>query len=99
MRYSYKKTATYKNARVFCDNAKPILYFSKIPRAKIHFTRIRLVTAHATLAHTTLNNRRTARFKKKRASYSDRLASSSKSHNIEKNVRSRVFAGKVNKKD
>jgi hypothetical protein len=61
MRYSYKKTATYNNAKVLYGNTKPILYLSKTPRAKIYPARIRLVTAHATLTHATLNNKRTAR--------------------------------------
>jgi hypothetical protein len=98
MRYSYKKTATYKNVRVFYGNIKPIFYLSKTPRARIYLTRIRLIAAHATLAHATLNNKETARLKKRKASYSDRLVSSSKSHSVEKNVKNRVFAGKANKK-
>jgi hypothetical protein len=81
------------------DSIKPAFYFFKIPRARIGLTRIRLVIAHVTLAHTTFNSRGTARLKKKRASYSDRLASSLRSHSIEKNVKNRVFAGKANKKD
>jgi hypothetical protein len=98
MRYSYKKTAIYKNVKVLYGSIKPTFHFFKIPRVRIYFTRIRLIAAHATLTHATLNNKKTARLKKKRASYSDRLASSSKSHNIEKNVRNRIFAGKANKK-
>jgi hypothetical protein len=99
MRYSCKKTVIYKNARMLCDNIKPILHLSKIPKAKIYPTRIRLVAAHVTLTHATLNNRRTVRLKKRKASYSDRLASSSRSHNIEKNVKSKVFASKADKKN
>jgi hypothetical protein len=98
MRYSCKKTVTYKNIRMLCGNVKPILYFFKTPRVRIYLTRIRLVAAHATLIHATLSNRETARLEKRKASYNDRLASSSKSHSIEKSVRSRVFAGKINKK-
>jgi hypothetical protein len=99
MRYLYKKTAIYKNIRVLYGNIKPTLHLSKIPRARIDLTRIRLITAHATLTHATFNNKKTAKLGKKRASYNDRLISSSKNHNIEKNIRSRVFAGEVNKKD
>jgi hypothetical protein len=99
MRYLYKKTATYNNIRILCDNAKPIFHLSKTPRVRINPTRIRLIIAHVTLAHATLNSKETARLKKKRASYSDRLASSSRSHNIEKNIKNRVFAGKADKKD
>jgi hypothetical protein len=98
MRYLYKKTATYKNIKMLYDSAKPTFHLSKISRARIDPTRIRLITAHATLAHTTLNNRETARLKKKRASYSDQLVSSSRSHSIEKNIKNRVFADKTNKK-
>jgi hypothetical protein len=98
MRYSCKKTAIYKNTKILCGNAKSTFYLSKTPRARIYLTRIRLVTAHATLIHATLSNRETARFKKRRANYSDRLASSSKSHNIKKSMKSRVFAGEANKK-
>jgi hypothetical protein len=98
MRYLCEKTATYKNVRVFCGNTKPTLHLSKTPKVKIDFTRIRLITAHATLAHATLSNRETARLKKRKTSYNDRLASNLKNHNIEENMRSRVFADKVNKK-
>jgi hypothetical protein len=97
MRYSCKKTVTYKNAKVLYDNIKPTFHLSKTPKVRIYPTRIRLVTAHATLTYATLNNKGTARLRKKRASYSDRLASSSRNHNIEENVRSRVFANKANK--
>jgi hypothetical protein len=97
MRCSCKKTIIYKNIRMLCGNAKPTFHLFKIPRVKIYPTRIRLIAAHATLAYATLNNKRTARLKKRKASYSDRLASNSKSHSIEKNVKSRVFAGKANK--
>jgi hypothetical protein len=98
MRYSCKKTATYNNVKVFCGNIKPIFYFFKIPRAKIYFTRIRLVIAHVTLIYATFSNRGTARFWERKTSYGDRLVSSLKSHSIEKSVRSRIFAGKANKK-
>jgi hypothetical protein len=98
MRYLCEKTAIYKNVKMFCDSAKPTLYLFKIPRVRIYLTRIRLIAAHATLTHATLNNRKTARLRKRRASYSDRLASSSKSHSIEENVRNKVFAGEINKK-
>ena len=84
---------------MLCGNAKLTLYFSKIPRVRIYPTRIRLITAHATLAHAIFSNKRTARLRKRRASYNDRLASNSRNHNIEKNVRSKVFASKANKKD
>jgi uncharacterized C2H2 Zn-finger protein len=84
---------------MLCDSVKPALYFFKIPRARIGFTRIRLIIAHVTLAHATLNNRGTARLKKRKASYSDRLASSLKSYSIEENVRSKIFASEINKKD
>jgi hypothetical protein len=97
MRYLYEKITTYKNARMLCGNAKPTFHLSKTPRAKIDPTKIRLIAAHATLTHATLNNKKTARLRKRKASYSDRLASSSRSHSIEKNVRNRVFAGKANK--
>jgi len=99
MRYSYKKIVTYKNVKMFYGSAKLIFYFFKIPRVKIYFTRIRLIVAHVTLAHTTLSNKGTARLKKRKASYSDRLISNSRSHSIEKSVKSRVFAGEINKKD
>jgi hypothetical protein len=82
---------------VLCGNVKPILYLFKIPRARIYPTRIRLIAAHVTLTHATFSNREMARFGKKRASYNDRLVSSSRSHSIEKNIKSRVFAGKANK--
>jgi len=98
MRYLCEKTAIYKNIKVLCGNAKPIFYLSKILRVRIYFTRIRLVAAHATLAHATFNSKGTAKFRKRRASYNDRLVSNSRNHNIEKNVKSRVFAGKVNEK-
>ena len=99
MRYSCEKIAIYKNIKMLCGNIKPTLYLFKIPRAKIYITRIRLITAHATLTHATLSSKETARLRKRRASYSDRLVSSLKSHNIEKSVKSRVFASKANKKD
>jgi hypothetical protein len=98
MRYSCEKITTYNNVKVFCESVKPALYLFKSPRVKINLTRIRLVIAHVTLTHAIFSNRETARLWKRRASYNDRLASSSKSHNIEKNVRNRIFAGKVNKK-
>jgi hypothetical protein len=98
MRYLCEKTVIYKNIKMLCGNAKPIFHFFKIPRARIYPTRIRLIAAHATLAHTTFSNKETARFRKRRASYSDRLASNSRNHNIEKNIRNRVFAGEANKK-
>jgi hypothetical protein len=97
MRYLYEKTATYNNVNMFCGSVKPIFYFFKIPRAKIHFTRIRLIVAHVTLTHATLSNRGTARLWERRASCDDRLASSLRSHSIEKSVKSRVFVGKANK--
>jgi hypothetical protein len=99
MRYSYKKTTIYKNAKMLCDNVKPTFHLFKIPRAKIYLTRIRLIAAHATLAHATFNSKGTARLKKRKANCSDRLASSSKSHNVEKSIRNRVFAGKADKED
>jgi hypothetical protein len=99
MRYSCKKTVIYKNIRVFCGNVKPTFYFFKIPRVKIYLTRICLIAAHVTLAYATFNSKETVRLRKRKASYSDRLASSSKSHNVEKSIRSRVFAGKINKED
>jgi hypothetical protein len=98
MRYSCKKTATYKNVKMLCGSTKPTFHLSKTPRARIDLTRIRLIIAHATLAHATFSNRETARLGKKKANYSDRLVSSSRNYNVEKNVRSRVFAGKINKK-
>jgi hypothetical protein len=98
MRYLYEKTAIYKNIKIFCGNAKPILYFFKIPRVRIYSTRIRLVAAHVTLIHATLNNRGTARLEKRKASYSDRLTSSSRSHNVEKSMRNKIFANKINEK-
>jgi hypothetical protein len=84
---------------VLCDNIKPAFYLFKIPRARIGFTRIRLVIAHATLVHATLNNRKTARLRERKASYNDRLVSSLRNYNIEKNVRNKIFAGKINKKN
>jgi hypothetical protein len=84
---------------VLCDSTKPAFYLFKILRVRIGLTRIRLVAAHVTLAYATFNNKGTARLRKRRASYSDRLASSLKNHSIEENIKSRVFAGKVNKKD
>jgi hypothetical protein len=99
MRYSYKKTAIYKNVRMLYDNTKPTLYLFKTPRVKIYSTRIRLIAAHVTLAHATLSNKETARFRKRKTNCNDRLASSSRSYNIEENMRSKVFAGKINKKD
>jgi hypothetical protein len=99
MRYLCKKIAIYNNIRVLYDSAKPIFYLFKIPRARIDFTRIRLITAHVTLAHATFSNKKTARLKKRRASCNDRLISSSRSYNIEKNMRNRVFANKINKED
>jgi hypothetical protein len=98
MRYLCKKTAIYKNVKMLCGNAKPILYLFKTPRARIYLTRIRLIAAYVTLAHTIFSSRGTVRLKKRRASYSDRLASSSRSHNVEKNMKSRVFADKINEK-
>jgi hypothetical protein len=99
MRYLYKKIVTYKNVRMFCGSAKPTFHLFKTPRVRIYLTRIRLIAAHATLTHTTLSNRGTAKLRERRASYSDRLASSSRNHNIEKSIKSKVFAGKANKKD
>jgi hypothetical protein len=99
MRYLCEKTAIYNNVRVFCGSAKPTFYLFKIQRVRIDFTRIRLVIAHVTLAHATFSSRETARFKKKRASCNDRLASSSRNHNVEKNVKNRVFASETNKKN
>jgi hypothetical protein len=99
MHYLYKKTATYNNAKVFCSNAKSILHLFKIPRARKYLTRIRLVAAHVTLTHATFNNERTARLKKRKASCGDRLALNLESHNIEKNVRNRVFANKTDKEN
>jgi hypothetical protein len=98
MRYSCEKTATYNNIKMLCGSAKPILHLFKIPRVRIDLTRIRLIAAHATLAHAIFNNRETVRLGKRRANYSDRLASNLKSHNIEESVRSRIFANKVGKK-
>jgi hypothetical protein len=98
MYYSCEKTTTYNNIRIFCESAKPAVFFFKSSRVRINLTRIRLITAHVTLAHATLNNRETARFWKKKANYSDRLASSSRNYNIEKNIKSRIFADKANKK-
>jgi hypothetical protein len=99
MRYLCEKTATYNNVKMLYGNIKPIFYFSKIPRVRIGFTRIRLITAHVTLAYTTFNNRGTARLWERRTSCGDRLISSLRSYNIEKSVRSRVFANEINKKD
>jgi hypothetical protein len=62
MCYSCEKTATYNNIRVFYKNAKPAFHLSKSPRARIDFIRIRLITAHVTLAHATFNSRETAKF-------------------------------------
>jgi hypothetical protein len=97
MRYSYKKIAIYKNIRILCGSIKSTFHLFKIPRARIYLTRIRLIAAHATLTHATLSNKETARLKKRRASYNNRLASNSRSHNIKESVKSRVFAGKANK--
>jgi hypothetical protein len=99
MRYLCKKIAIYNNVRMFCESVKSAFYLFKIPRVKIDFTRIRLIIAHVTLAHAIFNNSGTARLKKRRANYSDRLTSSSRSHSIEKSIKSRVFAGKINEKD
>jgi hypothetical protein len=99
MRYSCEKTATYNNIKILCGNAKLIFHFSKTPRARIYPTRIRLIAAHATLVHATFNNKRTAKLKERRANYNDRLISSLKSYNVEKSVRNRIFAGKVNEKN
>jgi hypothetical protein len=99
MRYSCKKTATYNNIKIFCGNAKSTFHLFKTPRAKKYLTRIRLIITHVTLTHTTLSNRETARLRKRKASYGDRLASSLESYNVEKSVKSKVFAGKVNKKN
>jgi hypothetical protein len=99
MRYSYKKTTTYNNIKVFYGNIKPIFYLSKTSRARINLTRIRLIITHATLAHATFNSKKTARLKKKKASYNDRLISSLRNYNVEKSVKNRIFAGKTNKKD
>jgi hypothetical protein len=63
MRYLCEKIATYKNVKVFCGSAKPILYLFKTPRVRIYPTRIYLVAAHATLAHAILNSRGTARLR------------------------------------
>jgi uncharacterized C2H2 Zn-finger protein len=98
MRYLCEKTVTYKNVRVLYGSAKSIFYLFKIPRVRIYPTRIRLIVAHVTLAHATLINRGTARLKKRKASYSDRLASSSRSYNIEESMRNKIFAGKINEK-
>jgi hypothetical protein len=98
MRYLYEKIATYNNIKVLCGNIKPIFYFSKIPRAKKYLTRIRLITAHVTLTHATLNNRKTAKFGKRKASCGDRLTSSLENYSVEKNVKSKVFVNKTNKK-
>ena len=61
--------------------------------------RICLIIAHVTLVYAIFNNKKTAKLKKRKASYSDRLVSSLRNYNVEKNVRNRVFAGKANKKD
>jgi hypothetical protein len=98
MRYSYKKIAIYNNVKVLCDNAKSAFYLFKIPRVRIDFTRIYLIAAHVTLAYAIFSSKRTARLRKRKASYSDRLVSNLRSHNIEKNVRNRVFANKIDKK-
>jgi hypothetical protein len=71
MRYLCEKTVIYKNVKMPCGNVKLILYLFKTPRVRIYFTRIRLIVAHVTLAHATLNNKKTARFRERRASYSD----------------------------
>jgi hypothetical protein len=84
MRYLCEKTATYNNIRILCGSAKPTFYLFKIPRVRKHLTRIYLIIAHVTLAHTTLSSKETARLKKKRASYGDRLASSLRNHNIKR---------------
>jgi hypothetical protein len=99
MRYSCEKTVIYKNVKILCGSAKPTLHFFKIPRARIYLTRIRLIAAHVTLTHATLNSKGTARLRKRKASYSDRLVSSSRSYSIEKNIRNKIFAGEVNKED
>jgi hypothetical protein len=99
MRYSCKKITTYNNIKVFCGNIKPIFHFFKTPRAKKYLTRIRLIITHATLAHATLSSGRTAKFRKRKASCGDRLASNLKSHSVEKSIKSRVFAGKANEED
>jgi hypothetical protein len=96
MRYLYKKTATYKNIKMLGGSAKPTFHLFKTPRVRIDPTRIRLIATHATLIHATFSNRGTARLKKKKANYSDRLASNSRSHNIEENIKNRVFAGEAN---
>jgi hypothetical protein len=97
MRCLCEKTATYNNVSMLYDNIKFTFHLSKIPRVRIYLTRIRLITAHVTLAHATLSNKRTARLWERKASYDDRLASRLRNHNIEKNVRSRVFANKADK--
>jgi hypothetical protein len=61
MRYLCEKITIYNNVRMLRGNIKSILYFFKIPRAKIYLTRIRLVVAHAILIYATLSNKRTAR--------------------------------------
>jgi hypothetical protein len=99
MRYLYKKTATYNDVRVLCGSVKPTFYLFNIPRVRKYLTRIRLVVAHATLAYAIFSNRGTVRLGERRASYGDRLASSLGSYSVEKSVRSRVFASKINKKD
>jgi hypothetical protein len=71
MRYSCKKTVTYKNVRVLCGNIKLTFHFSKIPRIRIYLTRIRLIAAHVTLVHAIFNNKGTARLRERKASYSD----------------------------
>jgi hypothetical protein len=76
-------------------SAKPIFHLFNTPRARKHPTRIRLITAHVTLAHATLNSRGTARLREKKASCGDRLASNLGNHSIEENVKSRVFASKT----
>jgi hypothetical protein len=98
MRYLYKKIVIYKNVKVLYGNVKPTFHFSKIPRVRIYLTRIRLVAAHVTLTHTTFSNKRTARLRERKANYSNRLASSSRNHSIEKSIKNKIFAGETDKK-
>jgi hypothetical protein len=84
MRYLYEKTAIYNNIKMFCGSAKPTFYFFKTPRARKYSTRIRLVITHVTLAHAIFNNRETARLRKKKASYGDRLASNLRNHSVKR---------------
>jgi hypothetical protein len=99
MRYLCEKTAIYNNIKIFCSNVKSTFYLFKILRVRKYLTRIRLIITHATLTHATFNNRKTVRLKEKRTSYGDRLASNLENYNIEKNMKSRIFASKINKKD